>query len=124
MANNNTPPGAPGLSPSWTSSAKSGVGKAFNDSSNVIFTLSEGIVDEVYFPREDIACMRDMEFIVTDGEQFFSEEKRDTDHSINWIGEGIPAFKIVNTCKQKRYSIEKEIITDPCRNTVLIKVKF
>jgi len=124
MADNNTPPGAPGNSPSWTSSAKSGVGKAFNDSSNVIFTLSHGIVDEVYFPREDIACMRDMEFIVTDGEQFFSEEKRDTNHSNSWVGEGIPAFKIVNTCKQKRYSIEKEIITDPCRNTVLKKVKF
>lgn len=124
MADNNTSPGAPGISPSWTSSAKSGVGKSFNDTSNVIFTLSKGIVDEVYFPREDIACMRDMEFIVTDGKEFFSEEKSDTDHSISWVDEGIPAFKIVNTCKEKRYSIEKEIITDPCRNTVLKKVKF
>ena len=124
MSYNTTPPGAPGVSPTWTSSAKSGVGKAFSYSSNVIFTLSHGIMDEIYFPREDIASTRDMEFIVTDGKDFFSEEKRDTDHTTKWVGEGIPAFKIINTCKQKRYSIEKEIITDPFRDTVLQKVRF
>ena len=124
MGYNNTAPGGPGVAPRWTSSAKSGVGKAYTESSNVIFTTSHGIVDEIYFPREDIACMRDMEFMVTDGKDFFSEEKRDTDHKEEWVSEGIPAFKIVNTCKDKRYTIEKEIITDPCRNTVLQKVKF
>lgn len=124
MSDNTTAPGAPGTSPTWTSSAKSGVGKAISDSSNVIFTLSHGILDEIYYPREDIASTRDMEFIVTDGEGFFSEEKRDTDHSVKWVGEGVPAFKIINTCKEKKYTIEKEIITDPCRNTVLQRVKF
>ncbi len=124
MADKTIPPGFPGINPRWTSSAKSGIGKSINFSSNVVFTLSHGIVNEVYYPREDIACIRDMEFIVTDGESFFSEEKRDTDHSIKWIKEGVPAFKIVNTCNQKRYSIEKEIITDPYRDTLLQKIKF
>ena len=124
MSNNRTPPGAPGGSPRWTSSAKSGLGKSFDGSSNVIFTLSYGILDEIYYPSEDIASTRDMEFLVTDGKDFFSEEKRDTDHSIEWIGDGIPAFKIVNTCKEKRYTIEKEIITDPWRETVLQRVRF
>ncbi|MEO6905513.1 MAG: glycoside hydrolase family 15 protein, partial [Ginsengibacter sp.] len=124
MPNNTTPPGAPGLSPRWTSSAKSGLGKSFDESSSVIFTISHGILDEIYYPREDIACTRDMEFLVTDGAGFFSEEKRDTDHAIKWVEDGVPAFKIVNTCKEKRYTIEKEIITDPCRDTVLQKVRF
>ena len=122
--NKTTPPGAPGVDPRWTSSAKSGVGKSVNPSSNVIFTLSHGILNEVYFPREDLACIRDMEFIVTDGDSFFSEEKRDTDHEIKWIKEGVPAFHILNTCKQKKYSIEKEVITDPLRDVVLQKIKF
>lgn len=124
MSNNTTPPGGPGVSSRWTSSAKAGLGKAYDDSSSVIFTISHGIVDEIYYPREDIASTRDMEFIVTDGKDFFSEEKRDTSHSVSWLRDGIPAFKIVNTCKEKRYSIEKEIITDPIRNTVLQYVKF
>ncbi len=123
-SNISNPPGAPGADARWTSSAKSGVGKSVNPSSNVIFTLSHGIINEVYYPREDLACIRDMEFIVTDGEDFFYEEKKDTDHEIKWIEEGVPAFRIINTCKQKKYSIEKEIITDPLRDVVLQKLKF
>jgi len=119
-----TPPGAPGISARWTSSAKSGLGKSVNHSSNIIFTLSHGIVNEIYYPREDIACIRDMEFLVTDGKKFFSEEKRDTTHSIKWIQEGVPAFHMVNTCKQKKFTIEKEIITDPYRDTLLQKITF
>lgn len=122
--NTPTPPGAPGIAPKWTSSAKSGIGRACGDSAFAIFTLSHGILDEIYYPREDVASIRDMEFLITDGKDFFSEEKRDTDHSIKWIKEGIPAFKIVNTCKQKKFAIEKEIITDPCRDAVLQKVSF
>ncbi len=118
------PPGSPGVAPRWTSSAKSGLGKSVNPSSNVIFTLSHGILNEVYFPREDLACIRDMEFIVTDGKDFFSEEKRDTEHEIKWMKEGVPAFQIINTCKQKMYSIEKIVITDPLRDVVLQKIKF
>jgi glucoamylase len=124
MSDNNNAPGAPGIAARWTSSAKSGLGKAFDDSSGVIFTMSHGILDEIYYPREDLASIRDMEFLVTDGADFFSEEKRDTNHSVKWVAEGIPAFKIVNTCRQKRYTIEKEIITDPGRETVLQRVKF
>ena len=122
--NTSTPPGAPGIPPRWTSSAKSGIGKSISSASDVIFTLSHGILNEVYYPREDIACIRDMELIVTDEDSYFSEEKRDTEHSIKWVKEGIPAFQITNVCKQKKYVIEKEVITDPLRNTVLQKIRF
>ena len=43
-------PGWPGISPRWTSSAKSGVGTALNLHSRVWFTLSHGILNEVYYP--------------------------------------------------------------------------
>ena len=69
-------PGWPGISPRWTSSAKSGIGTALNLHSRVWFTLSHGILNEVYFPRVDQACTRDHGLIVTDGSSFFSEEKR------------------------------------------------
>jgi len=66
-------PGWPGIPPRWTSSAKTGVGTALNQHSKVWFTLSHGILNEVYFPRVDQACTRDMGFIVTNGLDFFSE---------------------------------------------------
>jgi glucoamylase len=70
-------PGWPGIPPRWTSSAKSGVAAVTRDS-QVWFTLSHGILNEVYYPRVDQACIRDLGLIVTDGQAFFSEEKRVT----------------------------------------------
>ncbi|MEO6813653.1 MAG: glycoside hydrolase family 15 protein, partial [Ginsengibacter sp.] len=122
--NTNEAPGSPGTAPRWTSSSKSGIGKSINAASDVSFTLSHGIVNEVFFPREDIACIRDMELIVTGKNQFFSEEKRDTKHEINWMKEGVPAFHIINTCLQEKYTIEKEVITDPIRDTLLQQIIF
>src|SRR5580704_5036674 len=108
-------PGWPGIPPRWTSSAKSGVGTALRASSRVWFTLSHGIVNEVYYPRLDKACLRDLGLIVTDGLGFFSEEKRDAATVQEWIEPGVPVFRCVNTCLQGRYRIEKEILTDSHR---------
>ena len=117
-------PGSPGLAPTWTSSAKSGIGKSINAGSDIVFTISHGIVNEVYYPREDIICIKDMGLIVTDGKEFFSEEKKDTHHSIRMVKEGIPAYRLTNTCVQKKFVIEKEVIADPFRNTLLQYVNF
>ena len=48
----------------WTSSAKTGVGAALGASSEVWFTLSHGILGEIYYPRVDSACTRDLGLIV------------------------------------------------------------
>lgn len=118
------PPGAPGILPRWTSSAKIGVGTAMTGDSNVWFTLSHGIINEVYYPHVDVANIRDFEFIVTDGKGFFSEEKRDTVHEYAVVKDGVPAYKLINTCVEKRYRIEKTIFTDPRRNVLLQYSEF
>jgi len=117
-------PGWPGIPPRWTSSAKSGVGTALNRQSRVWFTASHGILNEIYFPRVDQACTRDQGFIITDGSQFFSEEKRDCRFENRPIEPGIPVYQLTNIHLEGRYRIEKEILTDPFRNVVLQKVRF
>jgi glucoamylase len=117
-------PGWPGIPPRWTSSAKTGVGTALNQHSKVWFTLSHGILNEVYFPRVDQACTRDMGFIVTNGLDFFSEEKRNCSFENRPFEPGIPVFELTNTCNNGRYRIHKEVLTDPYRNVVLQKVRF
>jgi glucoamylase len=121
---NRDAPGGPGIPARWTSSAKTGVGTSLSKESRVWFTLSHGIFDEIYFPQIDQACIRDMGLIVTDGKDFFSEEKRDTDSEIHWLAEGVPAFHLINKCSEDRYRIEKQIVTDPQRDTVLQHVRF
>jgi glucoamylase len=117
-------PGAPGIDARWTSSAKSGVGTSLSPGSRVWFTLSHGILNEVYYPRIDRAAIRDLGLIVTDGSSFFSEEKRHTQHQVFYPVEGCPAYRLVNTCERGRYTIEKEVMSDPTRDTVLQRVAF
>lgn len=117
-------PDEPGIEPRWTSSAKSGVGTSVNAQSQIWFTLSHGIVNEVYYPRLDQANIRDFGFIVTDGENLFSEEKRHATSTIQTYAPGVPAFQIVNTSKDKRYQISKSIFTDPRRPCLIQRVRF
>lgn len=124
MSQQSEAPGAPGMEARWTSSTKTGIGKALNFASDVTFTLSHGILNEAYYPREDIACIRDMGFVVTDGHEFFSEEKRDTEHFIETLKDGIPAYRMINTDKFNKYQITKEVIVDPFRNTILQHIVF
>ena len=117
-------PGWPGIPPRWTSSAKTGVGTALNPASRIWFTLSHGILNEVYYPRLDRACLRDLGLIVTGPKGFVSEEKRDAASVASWLSPGVPAFRLANTCRQGRYRIDKEILTDPHRETVLQHTRF
>ena len=69
--------GGPGLQPRWTSSVKDAVCTAYAASSRIWFTCSHGILNEIYHPTIDRAQVRDMGFLITDGETFIHEEKRD-----------------------------------------------
>src|SRR5438105_10520591 len=119
-----TAPGSPGIPPTWTSSAKTGVGTSAGGRSRVWFTISHGILNEIYFPFIDQPNTRDLGLLITGGSEFFSEEKRDADSAITPIASGVPGYIITNTCKRGRYRIQKTIIADPLRDTVLQKVLF
>ena len=69
--------GWPGIEPRWTHSNKSGIGTAYSSSSQIWFTLWNGIVTEVYHPTVDRPQIRDLQFLITDGHTFLHEEKRD-----------------------------------------------
>jgi glucoamylase len=117
-------PGWPGIPPRWTSSSKSGVGTALGSDSRLWFTLSHGIVNEIYYPRLDQACTRDMGLIVTADAGFFSEEKRHAESRVTTPHHGVPAYSVVNTCRHGRYRIEKQFVTDPRRDVLLQRTRF
>jgi glucoamylase len=118
------PPGHPGIPPTWASSAKNGVGTSIARASRIWFTISEGIVNELYYPELDQANIKDLQFLVSDGRNFFSEEKLQTKHEILSIEQGVPAYKLTNTCIDERFRITKTVLTDPHRNVLLQKVQF
>jgi glucoamylase len=114
--------GGPGMEPRWTSSVKDAVGTAYAASSRVWFTCSHGILNEVYHPTIDRAQVRDMEFLVTDGETFVHEEKRDLLTTFEYIHPEALGVRYVNRDPAGRYSLTKEIICDPHHATVLTHV--
>ncbi len=116
-------PGAPGLEPRWTSSIKNLVGTAYSASSRVWYTLSHGIVNEIYYPTIDRPQVRDMEFLITDGETFFHEEKRDAERTFAYIDPNAPAARQISKDPEGRYTLTKETISDPHAPVVLIRVR-
>jgi len=116
--------GHPGMPPRWTRSEKEGVGTAYNTASRIWFTLSHGILNEVYFPTVDFPQIRDLEYLITDGETFFHEEKRDLTSELEYIDSHALGFRITQRDPGGRYQIIKEIITDPHLSCVLVHTRL
>ena len=102
--------GAPGIEPRWTSSAKEGVGTAYHTSCRLWFTLSHGIINEIYYPTVDQPNTRDFEFLISDGKAFCHEEKRDLDNRIDCLERGCLLYRLTNSERNGRYQIIKQVL--------------
>ncbi len=116
--------GGPGIQPRWTHSNKDGVGTAYSADSRLWYTLWRGIVTEVYYPRLDLPQLRDLEFLITDGETFFHEERRHlqpvterpTDHAL--------LYQVTSDEPEGRYRIQKLVLSDPHLPCLLVNTRI
>jgi glucoamylase len=111
--------GHPGISPTWTSSAKDMVGCALGPA-RLWFTTGYGILNEVYYPRIDIPQIRDLGFIVADGAGFWVEVKRLYNYRVQRPSPGIPAIEFLH--QHARFKLRVRIAPDPERDVLLIEV--
>lgn len=121
MSDDTTAFGHPGMPPRWTSSSKEGVGTAYHTASRLWFTLSHGIVNEVYYPSIDQPNTRDIQLLITDGETFVHEERSDLDHELSYPEKGVLAYQLTNSDPEGRYLIHKTVISDPYLPVLLIR---
>ena len=117
-------PGHPGISPTWSSSSKDGVGCAYATSSRVWFTLAQGIVTEIYYPTIDRPQVRDAQFLITDGTTFFHEEKRDLAGEVERIEAESLGYHVISDDPKGRYRLVKEVISDPHSACVLVHARL
>lgn len=113
--------GGPGETPSWTPAAKDGMGTSITTQSKVWFTLGGGVVNEVYYPRVDVADTHGLEFAVSDGERVWIES-RDMTHTIARVDDSALVYRQTSRDAAGRITIAKTYVTDPERNTLLIDV--
>ncbi len=112
-------PGAPGIAPTWSSSAKDMVGCALG-TSRLWYTVGYGIVNEVYYPRIDIPQIRDLGFIVADDKGFWVEVKRLRGRALRTAAPGVPAVEVVH--RHPRFDLTLRIAPDQQRDVLLIDV--
>ncbi len=116
--------GAPGGEPRWTPSTKEGVGTAAHTSCQLWFTLAHGIVNEVFYPHVDRPNTRDLQYLITDGESFIHEERRDLDHAIDYPEKRALLYRLTNSDPAGRYRLVKEIACDPHHSVLLIHTRL
>ena len=114
-----TAPGAPGLPPTWCSSAKEMVGCSLGHA-RLWFTIGGGIINEVYYPRVDIPQIRDLGFIVGDGAGFWVEVKRLWKHDLQLAAPGAPPVHIVH--HHERFELTLRVTPCEHRDVLLIDV--
>ena len=127
----------------WTYAGKTGVGTSYERYlvgryldggptgvvSKVWFSIAQGVVSETAHGLIHEAQIKDLQFLIT-GPDFFDEEKKDTDHRIEYLhvdDAGRPlslAYRVTNRDKDGKYTIEKHVFTDPERQALLMRVVF
>ncbi|HPE79515.1 MAG TPA: glycoside hydrolase family 15 protein [Gammaproteobacteria bacterium] len=111
-------PGAPGGPSNWCGGAKQAVGTSLG-AARVWFTVGQGILNEVYYPRVDLPQIRDLGFIIADGTGFWQEVKQLDDCSVTLAEPGIPAVRVVH--RQPRFTLVQRIVSAPDRDTILLE---
>ncbi len=116
-------PGGPGDTAHWTTGAKQGLGTSAGTTSKVWFTLAQGAMSEVYYPRVDVANVRDLQLVVTDGTTFTDLEERDMRHRVQLLDSRSLSYRQVDTDKRGHYRVLKTYVTDPARSSVVVHIQ-
>lgn len=134
-------PGAPGVTPNWSSAAKTGVGASYEAYVNgqygdggrtgavskVWFSIADGILTETMYGLIHEAQIKALRFAVVTP-QGLALEGTDTTERTEYLhtdAEGrplSPAYRVTTRDKNGRFEIQKQIFTDPDRNALVLRV--
>lgn len=113
-------PGKPGIAPTWCSSRKDLVITGLG-SSHTWATLGFGILNEVYWPSTGRPQIRDLGFIVSDGDQWW-ELKRLRQYEISTPR----PYVLLPTIRHKGegFAVTLDVVCDDLRDVVLVRYKL
>ncbi len=118
-------PGGPGALSHFDLARKDCLGTARNRTSNVWYTVANGVLSDVYYPTVDNTNVETLQYVVTDGSTFSDLQTRDMTYTAAAINDTAGmACRVTATAKSGKYTIATDYITDPNRNTVVMRVVF
>ncbi|WP_435628185.1 glycoside hydrolase family 15 protein [Candidatus Ferrigenium straubiae] len=107
--------------PTWAPAAKDMVGTSLG-SSRVWFTLAEGIVTEVYYPRIDIPQIKDIGFIIADDMGFWVELRRLGSYVLKLPSPAVPAVEVVHT--HPRFTFTLQVCPSQRRDVLMLRLRL
>jgi glucoamylase len=107
--------------PTWAPARKDMVGTSLG-SSRLWFTIAEGIVTEVYYPRIDIPQIKDLGFIIADDKGFWVELRRLGNYRITQPHPGVPAVEIVHT--HPRFTFTLRVVPQQRRDVLMLNLNL
>jgi glucan 1,4-alpha-glucosidase len=114
----------PGTLSHFDLARKDCLGTARNTTSKVWYTVANGVLSDVYFPTADNTNVETLQFVVTDGQTFTDLQSRDTTYTVQSLDSRSLECRITSTAKNGRYQILTDYLTDPSRNTVVMRTQF
>jgi glucoamylase len=115
--------GAPGLTSHQGQSRKDCVGTSRTTDSKIWFTVADGILSDVYAPTVDATNVETMQYLVTDGATFTDLQSRDTTYTVSSDPTGT-VCTITSTAKSGAYRLVNTYLTDPSRDSVVVRTRF
>ena len=118
-------PGGPGALSHFDLARKDCLGTARNRTSKVWYTVAGGMLSDVYYPTVDNTNVETLQYIVSDGSTFTDLQARDMTYTVAAIADtGGMACRVTASANRGTYQIVTDYITDPARNTLLMRVTF
>jgi glucoamylase len=115
-------PAAARASTTWTPADKDGFGTA-RSATPVWYTLRQGALTEVYYPRLDTPSVRSLEIAVSDGTSTVLVSQAATHRTMLQPSTGL-AYQQTDTAKDGSWRLQRRYVVDPARSTLLIRLHF
>src|SRR4029450_11971048 len=96
-------PGPPGAASAWVPGDKDGFGTARGTASKVWYTLHDGELSEIYYPRIDTPSTRAPQLVVTDGRTFTDRVTTDTIHQVRLLDPESLTYQQIDRAKSSKY---------------------
>jgi glucoamylase len=114
----------PGALSYYDEARKDCVGTAPGTGSKTWYTVADGMLSDVYYPTIDNTDVHSLEYLVTDGSSFTDIQPRDMTYTVSALGASGLACQVTAKAKDGAYQIVTDYLTDPGRNSVVMRVRF
>jgi len=106
----------------WGPGRKQGFGAAPGPLTKLWFTIANGNLSEVFFPRLDQPALHELRFFAGAPGSPPVDDASEAEHHVTWLQPGVPVFRVRS--RHHEYELTKEFVCDPELNAILVAGSF